>query len=406
MQISDKLMIIQFQFECGKANFFGNFMLLKMMPSNSYKTIRKELLTLVVLVISVFSLHAQKTAKDSTKRNFIISAQGHYGFIINHHGNVSQLIKGHIGGGEIDYIFRTSGRRCWQPIYNYPEFGVCALHLYLANPSQLGNLEALYPYTNIRLNKDTRKFRFNLRMGFGLAYVSKPFNRFTNNKNNVIGSYINGFVNLRLSASFMLSKSWRMDAGVGLSHASNGTTKTPNLGLNMPTINLGVGYVFGKKDLQMKCDSVMPPAPKKWHTSAIGIFGIKELDPVGPEYLAYGLILNEYFTHSYRTRFGAGLEVSYSNATRKELISDSVTVIRTRDIIQGGVKISYAFTLDRISFPIDFGVYFYKSEAESDRFFHRIGVRYMVTNHLIANVTLLTHWAKAEYFEWGVGYEF
>ena len=41
-----------------------------------------------------------------------------------------------------------------------------------------------------------------------------------------------------------------------------------------------------------------------------------------------------------------------------------------------------------------------------ERFFHRIGVRYMLTKHVIANVTLYTHWAKADYFEWGLGYEF
>ncbi|MGZ6523337.1 MAG: hypothetical protein ACXVDT_15990, partial [Bacteroidia bacterium] len=193
----------------------------------------------------------------------------------------------------------------------------------------------------------------------------------------------------------------------GGTHASNGTIKTPNLGLNMATINLGVGYAFGNKDLKMKCDSVLPPAPKKWHPSVIGFFALKQLEhPDGPEFLAYGLIANIYRTQTYRTRFGAGIEVSYSNATKKELINDSVSVIRTKDIIQGGVKIGYAFTLDRLSLPIDFGMYFYKSEAQRDLFFHRVGVRYMLTDHLMANISLLTHWAKAEYFEWGLGYEF
>jgi hypothetical protein len=400
-------MVFQLQIEPDKANYFGNFVKGKMAHLKSAISLRKELLAIALLVLSFFSVSAQNFPKDSSKRNFVLSAQGHYGFIISHHGNVSHLIKGHVGGVEMNYIFRTSGRQCWQPIYNYPEFGICAVHLDLANPSALGSMEALYPYTNIRLNKDTRNFRFNLRMGLGLAYVTKPFNRETNHKNNVIGSHINGFVNLRLSASFMLSKSWRMDTGVGLTHASNGATATPNLGLNIATLNLGIGYVFGNKNLQMKCDSIMPPAPKKWHPSILLVAGLKELEhPDGPKYYAYGAMLNIYRTHSYRTRFGGGIEVAYNSATKKQLINDSVSVIKTRDIIQAGVKISYAFTLDKISFPIDFGVYVYKSKEENDQFFHRIGVRYMITPHLIANITLLTHWAKADYFEWGIGYEF
>ncbi len=371
------------------------------------RIVLKGLLTIVIVGFSLFSLVAQDSIKDAPKKNFIISTQGHYGFIISHHGNVVHLIKGHIYGGEINYIFRTSGQKCWHPIYHYPEFGICAVHLYLANPSVLGNFDAIYPYTNIRLNKESRKLRLNLRLGFGLAYISKPFDRFTNHKNNVIGSHYNGFVNLRFSSAYMITKAWRLDAGVGLSHASNGTIKTPNLGLNMATINLGVGYVFGNKNLLMKCDSVMPPPPKKWHPSVIGVFGIKELEhPDGPKYAAYGLSFNMYHSHSYKNRFGGGIEIAYNNATKKQLLNDSITVIKTKDVIQGGVKLSYAFTLQRLSFPIDFGTYFYKSEAENDLFFHRIGIRYMVTDHLIANITLLTHWARADYFEWGIGYEF
>ncbi len=76
------------------------------------------------------------------------------------------------------------------------------------------------------------------------------------------------------------------------------------------------------------------------------------------------------------------------------------------DILQAGAKVSYSFNMHRLSLPIDFGYYFYKKQHVNGMFFHRIGLRYMVTKHVIANMTLLTHWAKADYFEWGLGYEF
>ena len=373
------------------------------MNTSLIHTIKKQLAVIgILLYILPFALKAQ----NSPEENFLISAQGHYGFIISHRNNMGQLIKGHIYGGELNYIFRTDGSKSWQQIHRYPEIGICALHLYLANPKQLGNLEALYPYVNLRLNKLNRKMALNLRLGTGLAYLTKCFNRLTDHQNNAIGSHLNGFVNLRLSTAVMLSKSWRMDAGIGLTHASNGAMSTPNLGLNMATVNLGLAYVFGTKVLPLKKDSIPPPI-KKWTSMIIGVAGMKMLEPPGSsKYLAYGLQANLYRTLNHKNKLGGGVEVFYNNATKEVWTEDSVYHPKTGDILQAGLKISYSFNMARLSLPVDFGYYFYKKQAYNGMFFHRIGLRYLVTKHIIANVTLLTHWAKADYFEWGLGYQF
>jgi len=346
-------------------------------------------------------------AQDAPGHDFVISAQGHYGYIISHHNNMAHLIKGHIYGGELNYLFRTNGTHAWEQIHRYPELGVCAVHLYLANPKQLGTLEGLYPYTNIRLNKVQRNWKLNLRLGAGLAVITKPFNRITNHKDNAIGSYLNGFVNLRLAYAIMLSKSWRLDAGLGLTHASNGAMATPNLGLNLATVNLGIGYAIGNRDLQYKKDTI-PRCVRKWHPMLVAVFGVKELDdPDGPKYVAYGAQLNMYRTLNYKNRLGAGVEVAYSNAVRKIFEEhDSLPNPRFHDVVTVGAKVCYAFTFNKISLPVDVGYYVYKKEKSYGGYiFNRIGVRYMLTKHVIANVTLLTHFARADYFEWGLGYE-
>ncbi len=355
-----------------------------------------------VLILQPIILPAQ----NLPQHDFLISAQGHYGFILAHRNDMAHLIKGHIYGGELNYIFRTNGCKPWQQIHKYPEIGICFLHMYLSNPQQLGNLEALYPYTNIRLNKQSRRNHLNLRIGVGLAYDTKPFDRIENHQNNVIGSHFNGFVNLRLSEAIMLSDAWRLDAGVGLTHASNAAMSTPNLGLNMATVNLGLGYAFGNKVCKIIKDSI-PPVQMDWQFSVIGVTGIKQLEaPGGPEYIAYGFQANIYRTLNYKNKLGGGIEAAYNNATKKVWENDSVYNSPFKDIVQAGVKISYAFTIDRLTLPVDFGVYLYKQQPYNGIFFHRIGLRYMVTKHIIANATLLTHWAKADYFEWGIGYQF
>ena len=360
-----------------------------------------------ICLLQLLFFQIEGKCEASPKKDFVISAEGHYGFIISHRGSIVHLIKGHIGGAEVTYLFRTDGKHSWQSIHGFPELGLSAMHLYLANPSEVGNLDAIYPFMNLRLNKQRRKFKMNLRMGVGLARMSKPYDRITNHKNNAIGSYINGFVNLRISTSFMLSRSWRLDSGIGLTHASNGAIKTPNLGLNMATVNLGIGYVFGNKNLVMIKDSLPSKKLKKLRPSILGIFGIKELErPLGKKYLSYALIGNIYHPINHRNKVGSGVEFVYSNATRKSLERDSVSTERITDVIKIGAKVGYAYTFNRLSIPLDFGIYFYQNDNLSERFFHRIGFQYLITKHLLANVTLYTHWAKADYFEWGMGYEF
>jgi len=345
-------------------------------------------------------------AQNSAKQDFLLSPQGHFGFIISHRNNMGNLIKGQIYGAEINYIFRTDGCKTWQQIHKYPEIGVCVLHMYLANPQQLGNMEALYPYANIRLNKLKRKAILNLRLGAGLAYLTKAFDRIENHKNAAIGSRLNGFVNIRLNTTVLLSKDWRLDAGLGLTHASNGAVRTPNLGLNLATVNVGLGYVFGNKTCTYIKDTIAP-TPKIWQTSVIAVMGIKELEaPGGPKYLAYGLQTNVYRTLNYKNKLGGGIEMAYNNATKQVWVNDSVFNTKIVDIVQAGAKISYSFNMNRLSVPVDFGVYVFKKQASNGLFFHRVGLRYLITKHIVANITLLTHWAKADYFEWGVGYQF
>lgn len=345
-------------------------------------------------------------AQNTPANDFILSGQGHFGFIISHRNNMAKLIKGHIYGGELNYIFRTDGCKPWQQTHNYPEIGVCALYLYLANPQQLGNLVGLYPYTNIRFNDIHKNVGFNLRLGWGIGYLTKAFDRIDNHQNIAIGSNLNGFVNIRFNMDVKLSDSWRMAAGLGLSHVSNGAFKTPNLGLNMTTINLGIGYAFGNKSCIYQKDTIPPPV-KKWETFVIAVAGQKELEaPAGNKYMVYGVQTNVYRTLNYKNKIGGGIEMAYNNATKQLWALDSVYTNKFSDIAQLGVKACYSFDIHRLSFPVELGVYVYKKQKHNGDFFNRIGVRYTATKHIIVNVTLFTHWAKADYFEWGLGYKF
>ena len=86
--------------------------------------------SLIVIPIIVFLLlPALLKSQNSPKDDFTLSAQGHVGYIMAHRDDMANLIKGHIYGGELNYIFRTNGCKTWHKYYKYPELGFCFLHL-------------------------------------------------------------------------------------------------------------------------------------------------------------------------------------------------------------------------------------------------------------------------------------
>lgn len=75
-------------------------------------------------------------------------------------------------------------------------------------------------------------------MGWGL--VSSPYDITTNASNRAIGSVGNAFGQLYLGGAYSITPSLRLNADVRFSHFSNGALKAPNLGINMPSVSIGI----------------------------------------------------------------------------------------------------------------------------------------------------------------------
>jgi hypothetical protein len=51
---------------------------------------------------------------QETGRDYFISANAHYGFVIAHHGSMKYLVNGHTGGSELAVTFPTHGEKPWR----------------------------------------------------------------------------------------------------------------------------------------------------------------------------------------------------------------------------------------------------------------------------------------------------
>ena len=95
----------------------------------------------------------------------------------------------------------------------------------------------------------------------------------------------------------------------------------------------------------------------------------------------------------------------YSQALRHAQVIDSVPVTVLENV-QVGVKFSHELVLGRVSFPMEAGVYAYTKYKGNVPIYSRLGIRYLVTDHLLVHFSLKTHFAKAEYLDAGFGWRF
>lgn len=337
-----------------------------------------------------------------SQNSFHVSANVHYGYIAAHHKSMAYLIKKHIPSLELAVSKSTKGDKLWQQSYRLPEIGMGAYLTDFGNPEQLGKAAALFTFINMPFTKK-ENISIGGKLGTGLGYLSERFDRVENHKNTVISSHINVFINLRLYAHFKVSDNFRIESGFGLSHFSNGAFKMPNLGINIPAVNLGFCYSVNpqKKEFKQMNDSL----DKAIHYVIIAAGGVTEIEPPGgKKFPCTTLSFNLQKRLTQKSKVAYGAEAFYTSSIVEKINNDSLHYSNAAANTQFGLKLGYELVIDRLSLPIDWGVYLYSKAKSNGIFYHRIGLRYELQKRVILNLSLKTHWAKADYVEFGIGY--
>lgn len=360
---------------------------------------------ILLLLFPLFSL-AQNRLTGS--KNFYIKLSPGIGYIAAQHSYMDNLIDGYCKSLSVDFIKPTYGNKLWMRENNMPDLGVTATLIDFGNPRVLGQCYAVAPFIDIPLNEKVKPSRVILRVCWGVSYLNKDFNAATNHKNVAIGSHWNTYVHFRWFWGLNVSKNFRVEPGLSFSHASNGRSQVPNLGLNVLSFNLGLTYKFLKEEESLKplTDS-STRRPSKHEVLIWTGAGFNETGaPGGPKYMAYTLAINYYYNKRNTHKFGGGFDICYETQNYHHLTNEGKPAKSWVDVVTLGPKFCYAYIVGRISFPIEMGVYAVSKPKEDGLFFHRIGIRHYCKNGLVLNFSLKSHWAVASHFEYGLGYRF
>lgn len=370
------------------------------------------------LCVSIFIFFLYAAPLFSQPRNtFAIEGTFHYGAIWRHTPKLTTQTGEALAGEELGLRIQTRGRRDWQQWQRYPALGVTICHFRLGEGSH-GEAFGLLPNLLVPIYRKNW-FTAVFRVGTGIAWVSKPYNAFTNSGQNAIGSHWNNITQFRFGAEARLSPHLRMQTGGALTHFSNGGSALPNLGVNFPA-----GYASLIWSPKHVLESEFAPAQSSKHATRrfggqlqAGLANIEYSIPDGPKYPVWQASAAGMFYLNKTNRLLLGLDYEYNKAVRAWglHIGDLHSDAEARD---AATRLAL-FLSDEFVFG-DFGIEVQRGWYLGNRFnqyvlrkaYSKLIMRYyfprLAHTSIQPNfgITLKAHAAIAEFIAWNVGMVF
>jgi hypothetical protein len=323
------------------------------------------------------------------------------GFLAAHRVVMGHLAQSHALAGELTYFQQTNGSESWHESFGFPLVGFTLFGGSVGNNEVLGTHWGAYSFMEFNLAKK-RNFFLKGKIGAGASYGTRVFDAETNPKNVALSTHVNALICFALKSEYHWGKS-KVTLGLDVTHMSNASSKVPNLGINLPYLSLG----FGRTIQAVSWDSIAKKThvpTKKWLIGITAIGSTKETYPTGGKnYGVFSLVTSARWI----SRPKVGFETSLDIISKQSIFNYKKEIQKTQwDILQVGIYAGYLIPLDKLHFVIGMGVYVKDKYQPDDFLYHRVGMRYFFGNGWNANLVLKSHWGRADYLEWGMGYTF
>lgn len=357
-------------------------------------------------VLSLFSLVCLQVAAQEDPDLFTLDANYFYGTVLEHNPDISHLITDHPTGLILSYNKKTYGFNAWESLYNYPDWGFSFIYQDMKN-QYLGENYALYGHYNFYfLNR-----HLNFRIGQGIAYASKPYDKNLNYFNGAYGSDLLSSTYLMLNYKKETAyKGLGYQAGISLIHYSNANVKAPNNSTNSFVFNFGVNYMFdAEQEPEFIPYSESLAMREKIKYNFVFRTGVNESDIIGMgQYPFYNFSFYADKRLNRKSAIQVGADVFYG-LFLKELIKFYAVAYPERDIDpdtdyrRAGVFVGHELFVNNMSVIAQLGYYVYYPYDFEGQFYNRIGLKRYFGDKVFGALTLKAHGAKAEAVELGIG---
>ncbi len=341
----------------------------------------------------------------------------HFGSVTKHSPELTFAVKGPTVGADINFKFQTFGKKDWHQWRKFPQFGIAVAWFRFGNTSVLGNAFTACPNITTTLF-ERKKWKGHFQVGTGIAYLTKKYNPVSNTENNAIGSSITASMLMKFYAARQINSKLKFHAGFSLNHFSNGGSRLPNYGLNVPALMLSLNY---SPELLQKVDFIFHEKSKK----AIRQFGVdvhsgaglvQRFSIGGPRYPIYFVALGGNFYLNQQNRIIAGFEYEQNKAIFEFVLHTNHSETES-DAKKKASRLTFfvgdEFIFGNWSMTLSAGVYLGNfSFLKSGSFYNKFSTRYYfpskgaLNRKIFLSFSLKSHLTVAEYFGLGGGVNF
>ena len=364
----------------------------------------------IIFVISgIFLFSSQnvftQTSKFSPGKNIIIESRFQSGYTLPLYDAIAYLTEKNIHAFEINVSFPTYGEDYWERLYRYPRTGAGYSYSTLGNNNVFGKAHALYGFMNIPVYRRKNIFSLNYQITFGLAYITKHFDPVNDHLNRAISSHGNVYIRFGLDTRLRINKRCEVLLEAGGTHYSNGKFRSPNYGINTATLSFGANYLIGNTAKTYETPDI-PAITKKNHQSLILSAGKKVFDNLlGNNYFVSSVSYNFDHKVSHKRRLGLGADLFYDKSISEALANDEgVPDNNFSDMLRFGLHAAHTVQYKDLLLSLQMGYYLYSKYTDLSRVYSRVALQYLLTDHIMLNVSVKSHFAKADFVEWGIGY--
>ena len=202
-----------------------------------------------------------------------------------------------------------------------------------------------------------------------------------------------------------------LNAGIGLTHFSNGRVQTPNRGINIPSIVLGTSFVLDKKSHKINELQKTSNEYKRWGINVHYGIGIQEnAKPGGLKYSVKIISVGGTYSTTPINRILFGWEYEYHNSAYAIAIAGSKEESEAqKEAIKHIFFVGDELQFGKISFRFQLGYYLVNTRSIiiNTKFFinYRIPL-HQISSSLYLGLMMKTHAAQAKYLSFLAGYEF
>ena len=361
------------------------------------------------MVRSVFSIlfitlsFVGNSQHDSSGIIYDVSAKFLHSSIWTGRGSLQQFTKDHPWALQIDLGILNNSQRAWNYCNCYSRNGVSVGYINFANPTRLGNAFTVSVFTEPILILRNR-FSLSLRGNVGFAFLNKVYDSLSNKENIFFSAKLSYYLAMGLNASYKIGKDFNLSVSGQFNHISNGGKRDPNEGMNFPSVNIGVSYLFNSQKLERRPNEKF--AGKTFDVIA-HIFGAQRTVPattVWPEEkrLVTGINLGLIKRIGRLNAFGVGGEIYYDGI-------NEVNQQRSGQIQQttvGGVSIQHYLFFGKLLFGQHFAWYVTPNTGYQKNIYQRYFLEYELEKNWYAGVSLKSHGDHSDYLAFSTAYHF